>query len=326
MKNTIQQRAQGYDLIGDIHGHAGELTDLLSLLGYERGNGTYSHPKNRKVIFLGDYIDRGPRIREVLETVRGMMEGGSAFAILGNHEVNAMRFHATGSDGNPLRPHTKNNVKQHRATLEQFPDRKELAEWLHWFSSLPLFLECDGLRAVHACWDDEAIAELNCAGRLVGETLERFSRKGSAEYEIMSRTVNGPEALLPVGYQHETADSRMRSEFRVKWWVDLQGLTCREAIFPDDPVIPHLPLRDVPLACNYPTKAPVTFFGHYALKGSTPKLLRPNLACLDYGMGKGGFLCAYRWDGESSLDERKFIRSSADFHKRDYNCPLELQR
>ena len=40
-------------------------------------------------LFLGDYLDRGPEIREVLHTVRGMVEAGDALAILGNHESNA---------------------------------------------------------------------------------------------------------------------------------------------------------------------------------------------------------------------------------------------
>ena len=67
-----------YDIIGDIHGHADELQALLEILGYQQG----SHPEGRKVIFLGDYIDRGPKIREVLETVRGMVDAGQALAIL----------------------------------------------------------------------------------------------------------------------------------------------------------------------------------------------------------------------------------------------------
>jgi hypothetical protein len=66
-----------YDLIGDIHGHADELVRLLEVLGYENLQGSYRHPE-RKVIFLGDFIDRGPQIRQVLETVRPMVEGGHA--------------------------------------------------------------------------------------------------------------------------------------------------------------------------------------------------------------------------------------------------------
>ena len=298
-----------YDIIGDIHGHADELHALLEILGYQQG----SHPEGRKVIFLGDYIDRGPKIREVLETVRGMVDAGQALAILGNHEVNAMRFHAIGSDGEHLRPHTDKNTKQHQATLEQFPDHAEWSGWIYWFAGLPLSLDLGGVRAVHACWDQEAIAELATIGRLDGAMLEKYSRKGTTGHETISQIINGPEALLPEGYEHETADGTMRADIRVKWWINLNGATSREAIFPHPPVdaghapIPDLPPRNLPSTSAYPTDAPPTFFGHYALKAPSPASILPNLACLDYGTGKGGFLCAYRWDGEREMDPAKFI-------------------
>ena len=78
-----------YDLIGDIHGHAEELAALLEMLGYRKSAGVYRHPE-RQAIFFGDFIDRGPRIRETLEIVRTMVEHGSALAVMGNHEWNAL--------------------------------------------------------------------------------------------------------------------------------------------------------------------------------------------------------------------------------------------
>ncbi len=295
-----------YDIIGDIHGHADELRSLLATLGYKNGGGTCRHPDGRKVIFLGDYIDRGPKIREVLEIVRGMADAGTALAILGNHEVNAMRLHTRGSDGQPLRPHTPKNLRQQQATEDQFPDREEWAGWIEWFGGLPLSLDLGGLRAVHASWDDDAIRDLNGIARLEGAALEEYSLKGAPGYETISRIVNGPEALLPEGFLHETADGTMRRDIRVKWWIDIQGLSCREAIFPENPNAPDdLPACDVPKT-GYSADAPPTFFGHYALKAAAPAPIRPNLACLDYGTGKGGFLCAYRWDGEKEIDPLKF--------------------
>jgi len=59
--------------------------------------------------------------------------------------------------------------------------------------------------------------------------------------------------------------------------------------------------------CELTEEAPITFFGHYAIKDGRPTAIRPNLACLDYGIGMGGFLCAYRWDGEVALEQEKFI-------------------
>ena len=50
---------KGYDIIGDIHGHASELTKLLDHLNYKPSNTGYSHKDGRKVIFVGDFVDRG---------------------------------------------------------------------------------------------------------------------------------------------------------------------------------------------------------------------------------------------------------------------------
>ena len=88
-----------YDIIGDIHGHADELVELLGLLGYESQDNVYTHP-TRTAVFVGDFIDRGPRIREVLRLVRPMCESGSALAVMGNHEFNALAFHTP----NPVNP------------------------------------------------------------------------------------------------------------------------------------------------------------------------------------------------------------------------------
>lgn len=69
---------QHYDIIGDIHGQADELTQLLTRLGYEEQDGIYRH-RERKVIFLGDFIDRGKRQQGVLAIVRPMIDSGGPY-------------------------------------------------------------------------------------------------------------------------------------------------------------------------------------------------------------------------------------------------------
>ena len=64
MKGTKRGSISEYDIIGDIHGHADALERLLQKLGYTRKFGIYSHAEKRKVVFVGDFIDRGPKIRE----------------------------------------------------------------------------------------------------------------------------------------------------------------------------------------------------------------------------------------------------------------------
>ena len=67
-----------FDIIGDIHGHAGKLIKLLEKLEYNKIDGTYQHSdSDRKAVFVGDYIDRGPEIRETLSGATTLADGES---------------------------------------------------------------------------------------------------------------------------------------------------------------------------------------------------------------------------------------------------------
>jgi len=90
-----------FDIIGDIHGCCDELEALLQQLGYRAetlvgddplwGTHTYVHPEGRKAVFLGDLVDRGPRILDTVRLVRNMVRGGSALCVPGNHDVKLLR-------------------------------------------------------------------------------------------------------------------------------------------------------------------------------------------------------------------------------------------
>ena len=90
-----------FDIIGDLHGCCGELETLLEKLGYLpvqlvggdsiSGDRSYRHPEGRKAVFLGDLVDRGPRILDALRLVRNMVAGGTALCVPGNHDMKFMR-------------------------------------------------------------------------------------------------------------------------------------------------------------------------------------------------------------------------------------------
>lgn len=100
-----------YDIIGDIHGYATPLRRMLQKLGYKKKGGSWHQP-GRKVIFVGDYIDREPEIRETLQIIKGMVDHNNAIALMGNHEYNALAYHTT-IGGYPLRRHSEQNTRQH---------------------------------------------------------------------------------------------------------------------------------------------------------------------------------------------------------------------
>lgn len=81
-----------FDIIGDIHGCYDELTALLEKLGYRENNGTISHPDGRKIAFLGDLCDRGPKNIGVLKLVMDMVKSGNAIAVPGNHDVKMLKY------------------------------------------------------------------------------------------------------------------------------------------------------------------------------------------------------------------------------------------
>lgn len=91
-----------FDLIGDIHGQAIELEVLLDKLGYKRSGNLYRH-QDRMVIFLCDFIDRGPYQKRTLELVRAMIDAGAAKAVMGNHEYNAIAYFTANDEGGDLR-------------------------------------------------------------------------------------------------------------------------------------------------------------------------------------------------------------------------------
>ena len=90
--NNRRHEKGPFDVIGDLHGCCDELEELLQQLGYAvRETGAWGHPDGRKVVFLGDLVDRGPRIADTLRTVMAMVADGSALCVPGNHDIKLKR-------------------------------------------------------------------------------------------------------------------------------------------------------------------------------------------------------------------------------------------
>ena len=99
-----------------------------------------------------------------------------------------------------MRSYNAVHNKQHQATLEQFakyPD--EWKSYVEWFYTLPLFLDLQDLRIVHACWDDNHIAWLknNSYFTLNDELLLASHQKNTLAYEVINDTLKGKEFNIP---------------------------------------------------------------------------------------------------------------------------------
>lgn len=306
----------GYDVIGDVHGCAHTLTQLLAQMGYSLQAGVWRHPQ-RKALFLGDIIDRGPRIREALHLVHDMVEAGAASCIMGNHEINALAWSTpapAGSGRQHIREHTERNRRQIHDTLEQFaawPD--EWDYFLDWFYTLPLMLDLGDIRLVHACWDEALIKPFVAQyrdGCIDREFLEAAVEHESFASQVLERLLRGIDMRLPHGQAMTGKDGLTRLAFRTKFWEE-QPQTYGDIVFQPDALPDEVAAR--PLSADqkaelllYDVEQPILFVGHYWQQGN-PHPIRPNLACLDYSAVKYGKLVAYRWQGEQRLHRDHFV-------------------
>jgi hypothetical protein len=300
---------QSYDIIGDIHGHASKLWELLDKLGYAKHAGVYCHP-SRRAIFLGDFIDRGPQQIAVLETVRNMMEQGYALSVMGNHEFNAIGWMSHDARGRVLREHSDKNRDQHSAFLDAVGEGSGVhREWVGWFRTLPLWMDLPQLQIVHACWSPEAMRcltpFLDGSQRLKDAHLASLFTRDSEAFTAVEVLLKGPEVALPDGHLFHDKDNHPRQEARIKWWLDSGTLR-------DTALLPATIAEQLPDLCmkaelaRYPSGEKPTFIGHYWMRGN-PVPLNHNTACLDFSVAKDGQLVAYRYDGEARLSNDKFV-------------------
>jgi hypothetical protein len=318
---------QSYDVVGDIHGHAAKLERLLRLMGYVPRGRSYRAPQGRKAVFLGDLIDRGPAQVRVLEVVRSMVEQGEALCIMGNHEFNAIGY-ATTDPLNPveaLRPNRGDSVKcaknraQHAEFLAQLGEgsmaHKSATEW---FRTLPVWLDLGGIRVVHGCWDDAAVATLRAGGwgpgkPLTDDLLYEVGRITTPEDEgpmVQARKLLtcGLEVDLPPGRFIVSKDGHQFDNVRIANWRYGATELAQVALVPAGQ---EKQLQGM----GWPAKLVLTkvegapvFLGHHWFTGE-PKIESEKLACLDWSAAKDGPLVGYRWDGEAELNDAKLIGS-----------------
>jgi hypothetical protein len=317
---------QGFDIIGDIHGCAYLLEQLLDELGYrvDPWSGVFKH-SSRKAIFVGDLIDRGPSQRQVLEIVKGMVDEDAAQIVMGNHEFNALAYGMQDpKSGEYLRRHSAKNRLQHEAFLTQLTEA-ERDHYLAWFRTFPLWLDLGKLRVVHACWHEPSIRliEKRLGGnrfKSLAELTKAATRSDSQRslYRSVEVVLKGPELRLDryKAMPFKDKDGHERSEARIRWWKAGATTLCELAEIPSGSLTAHgqsygeLPevtvsQRDRSFAYN--GSVPV-FYGHYWRRNEPLEHedWTKFTACVDFSAVKGGTMVAYRWNGESKIDRRNY--------------------
>ncbi len=294
-----------YDIIGDVHGHASLLKKLLQKLGYKKGENGYFHSE-RKAVFVGDFINRGPEIRKTIRIIRNMVENGNAFAILGNHEISAVIFHLKDKGGKPLVKEPRKNYLSLIKTINEFLSFSD--EWkshLRWMRHLPLFLDLDEIRIVHACWSDSAIKIVKSAYDERGSKSifrEYYKNPKSELSKSISVLTKGIDLKMPGDLKVISNKGIAPRSFRLRWWENPMGKTFKEMSFESKCELPSysLPKEINPKTFFYFENEPIVFFGHYC-RANGPHIIKPNLCCVDSCVSGAKTLMAYRWSGEKML-------------------------
>ncbi len=135
-----------FDVVGDVHGCIDELRALLQLLGYAPWGAGYRHPDGRRVVFVGDLVDRGPSSVQVMEVALAMLAAETALLVVGNHDNKFMRWLL----GRPVRV-ARHGLGLTIAEVEGLPAEQRTDLWrrsLHVLRRAPGYLLLDAGRLV----------------------------------------------------------------------------------------------------------------------------------------------------------------------------------
>lgn len=216
--NNLKHEHGPFDIIGDIHGCCDELEALLEKLGYQKNEQdylNYYHPQGRKVLFLGDLVDRGPRILDTVKLAQNMIKAGTAFCVAGNHEHKLLRK----LRGKNVK--VNHGLAQSLAEIEALPEEirepfvKDLRDFL---DSLISHYVLDGGRLVvaHAGMKQElqgrgsgAVREFALYGETTGEVDEfglPIRHNWASEYRGEAMVVHGHVPVPEAQWLNNTID------------------------------------------------------------------------------------------------------------------------
>ena len=203
-----------FDIIGDIHGCFDELVKLFKELGYKvstqpDGNTIVEPPQGRKAVFVGDLVDRGPKVTEVLRLVMEMQKRGRALCIPGNHDLKLVRA-LRGRNVN-----TEHGLAESLSQLEKESDgfKAQIVEFLDGLVS-HYVLNNGKLVVAHAGMKEELqgrasgrVREFALYGETTGETDEfglPIRRNWADEYRGSAMVVYGHTPVVEPQWVNRT--------------------------------------------------------------------------------------------------------------------------
>lgn len=295
----------GYDIISDVHGRGDALVKLLETLGYSKNSEkSYTHPKGRRAVYLGDIINRGEQNGFVLDIVQSMIRHGAAAMGLGNHELKAVNAAKTGYEDASL-----------AAFHAEFrPDTGKHAAAIEWFKTLPLCVGAGNFRAVHACYDVASMRKIApfISGNkgLTDEAYQAYSNRIGAVRKPVRAMVLGPTFKLPGDMVWTDYKGETRNRVRLHWWKAAENPL--DMLDTHDHVKSGLSGMEGKIGAlsarfNARLEPHLIFIGHYGLESAS---INGNVACIDVR----DRLTAYRLDkGDRVLSADKLVCVPAPF-------------
>lgn len=205
-----------FDIIGDVHGCYDELCALLDRLGYApAAGGGRAHPEGRRVVFVGDLVDRGPKVVESARLAMAMAAAGTALCVPGNHDVKLARA-LKGS-----RVQVAHGLAESLAQIEALPEEERAAfraDFARFVDGLVSHLWLDGgaLCVSHAGMKERYIGRSSGRVRsfaLFGDTTGEIDEFGlpvrypwAAEYRGACTVVYGHTPVLTAEWLNNTID------------------------------------------------------------------------------------------------------------------------
>jgi predicted kinase len=159
--------SEDYDVVGDVHGLLNELLELVAKAGYVHKDGRLSHPQGRKLLLLGDLVDRGYDSIGVLRLVRNAVRDGVAVCIKGNHDEKLVRFVDTARRDGIERWSSLSNAETGMQLLK-VADCDELVEFLRYLPPYKVLQAGEGLNLAFVHGNMKRFdAELTASGDMV---------------------------------------------------------------------------------------------------------------------------------------------------------------
>lgn len=273
--------------IGDVQGCAPSLKTLVKKL-----------PKNSRMIFLGDLVNRGPDSLGALRKLKSLQESGRAECILGNHDL-----HLLAIDAGLRKPKGLDTIEPILAA----PDRKELIQWIR---NRPMALSNGNVLMVHAGvlpqWDLQQTIE--CA-----QEVEKTLRSKSYKEFLANMYGNTPNKWSNKlsGYERLRVITNALTRMRFCTPTGQMEFESKEGL--EQGPKGYIPWFTVP---SRKTQDVLTYFGHWSTLG----LLRQhNVIGLDTGCVWGGKLTAMQIS-ESNQDQKNLEIIQVD----GYDHPLRM--